>query len=206
MSSLQKPVLILNKHWKAVRIETVRDAITKVFCENAKILHEYVLYNIEEWLEFEVKDDEKYIMANHQKKVKLPKIVVLSEYEKIPKMEVKLTRKNVMIRDGFICQYTGVKLKASFATIDHVVPKSRGGKNVWENVVTSHPDVNRRKSDKTPDEAGLKLFRDPFRPSWSPLFASVVRNPPEDWKAFLTTKEQERFANVWSNEYDSKED
>lgn len=206
MASLQKPVLVLNKHWKAVHIETVRDAIVKAFCGNAKILHEFVLYDIEEWLEFEVADGDLCIMSAHQRKVKLPTIIVLTEYADIPTFEVKLTRRNIMIRDGFICQYTGVRLKSSVATIDHVIPKSRGGRNIWENVVTSHPDVNRRKSDRTPDEAGLKLFRTPSKPSWSPLFTATIRNPPEDWRPFLTTKEQERFANAWSKEHDSQED
>jgi len=206
MASLQKPVLVLNKHWKAVHIETVRDAIIKAFCGNAKILHEYTLYDIEEWLEFPVEEGEVCIMSAHQRKVKLPTIIVLTEYSEIPTFEVKLTRKNIMIRDGFFCQYTGTKLKASVATIDHVIPKSRGGKNVWENVVTSHPDVNRRKSNRTPDEAGLKLFRSPVKPMWSPLFTATIRNPPEDWKPFLTTKEQERFAHAWSKENDSQED
>ena len=90
------------------------------------------------------------------------------------------------MRDNYTCQYTGKKLSSDSATVDHVVPQSRGGRNEWENVVVCSEDVNTKKADKMLDESGLKLLKNPVQPKWSPLFSISDKKKMESWKKFLS--------------------
>jgi len=194
-SVLDHPVLVLNKGWLAIHIDTVREAIVKACSGAANIIHAdggYALYSMGEWMELPVNEGNRFIQAGHQK-VLAPVIIVLTDYNEIPSFEVKLTRRNIMIRDGFTCQYSGRRLRPREATLDHIMPRSRGGRSTWENLVCSHPDINFRKGDKTPQEAGLTLRRVPYKPEWGPAFTATVSNAPKEWEPFLTKREKELF-------------
>lgn len=105
-----------------------------------------------------------------QDSYKLPKVLRL--FQKVNKLgQVKFNRANVFYRDRFKCQYCGDKFLAVELTLDHVMPKSRGGKTNWENIVSSCHPCNNKKADRTPQECGLKLPREPKQPKWSPMVA-----------------------------------
>lgn len=148
----------------------------------------YALYDFMEWMKIPVQDGEGFIQSSHAK-VKIPEIIVLSGYDRMPQREVKLTRRNLLIRDGFTCQYTGKRINMDTATMDHVIPRSRGGLSTWENLVMCCLEVNAQKADRTPEECGLKLTKKPTKPKWSPVYARFARlastNVPESWKKFI---------------------
>lgn len=188
-SSVNLPTLVLNKGWTAISIMPVKKAVTKVLSDLAKIMDEdYVLYDFEEWMKLPVRDGERFIQSANQQ-IRVPQIIVLSDYDRLPHREVKLTRRNLLIRDNFTCQYTGKPISMDTATIDHVRPRSKGGNSTWENLVMCCLDVNAQKADRTPQEAGLKLLKQPVKPKWSPVYARFARlassNIPEIWEKFI---------------------
>lgn len=189
-SSITMPTLVLNKSWSPVSICTTKKAIAKTMLGLAHILdpETYTLYNFEDWMTLPVREGEKVIRTSRTE-IRVPEIIVLSEYERLPKREVKLTRRNLLIRDNYTCQYTGRRISMDTGTIDHVVPRSRGGASTWENLVMCCLEVNAKKADRTPDEAGLKLLKKPERPKWSPVYARFARlassNVPLSWTQFV---------------------
>ena len=191
MGHLTLPTLVLNKAWQPIAIATVRKAVVMVSVEAARFMDDtYILHGINNWLELDIAKDQEGISLSHGKKMRIPEIIVLNNYDKFPEREVKLSRRNLMVRDRFTCQYTGKKVSAKNATIDHIMPQSRGGKNTWDNVVISTEDANRKKADRTPSEAGMKLLTTPIKPDWNPAFSRFARmsasgNIPGSWKKFL---------------------
>ncbi len=118
---------------------------------------------------------------------KLPKVLRLfSHFQKFHR--VKFNRNNVFLRDKFQCQYCLTELKVKQLTLDHVVPRSRGGKTEWENVVTCCPPCNHKKGNKMPEEFSLALVRGPQRPRWGPGIAlRLDPADPENWPKWLLT-------------------
>jgi 5-methylcytosine-specific restriction endonuclease McrA len=174
-SSITMPTLVLNKSWTPVSICTAKKAIAKTMLGLAQILdpESYILYNFEDWMTLPVREGERIIRTSRTE-IRVPEIVVLSEYERLPQREVKLTRRNLLVRDNYTCQYTGRRISMDTGTIDHVIPRSRGGLSTWDNLVMCCLEVNAKKADRTPDEAGLKLLKKPERPKWSPIgFLSI---------------------------------
>ena len=111
-----------------------------------------------------------------------PSIVRLKLYVRVPYRRIMLTRKNVIRRDGFRCQYCGSRDKL---TIDHVLPRSRGGRDSWENLVAACVPCNNRKGNRTPDEARMPLRRRPFRPSHVMFIRDFVETLDDGWKPYL---------------------
>ena len=189
MSVLNHFVLVVNKYWAAVYIDTVKHALIKVFNDSAMIMDKhYNIYSWEEWLEVELEDGDSFIKTQ-KINIKAPRIIVLKYYDKVPVYEVKLTRKNLLVRDGFRCAYSGQKLRIHNATVDHTVPRCKGGSHSWDNVVISSKEMNTRKGNKTPEEAGMKLRKYPSKPNWHPLYTSMVSEVPDDWKPFFRRKD-----------------
>lgn len=113
-------------------------------------------------------------------KIQLPEIIRLVNYVPMPYMEIVLSRKNIYLRDNYTCQYCGKN--GSNLTIDHVIPKSRGGKETWDNMVVCCARCNNRKGDRSLEEAGMKLTGMPYRPP-SSLYLHMTRlsNIPKSW-------------------------
>lgn len=189
-STITLPTLVLNKGWTPISIMPVKKAITKVMSDLARIVDpdDYQLYTFEDWMNLPVKEGEPFISTSHAK-VRVPEIIVLQEYEKLPQREVKLSRRNLLIRDNYTCQYTGKRINMDTATMDHVIPRSKGGGSTWENLVMCCLDINAKKADRTPDEAGLKLLKKPERPKWNPIYARFARLAssavPSSWSKFI---------------------
>ena len=114
-----------------------------------------------------------------------PEVVALTEFDRFPKAAVTFNRRNIFKRDRFTCQYCGKQPAADDLTIDHVLPRSRGGKSTWTNCVLACFRCNHRKADRLPDEAGMKLKKVPIQPNWNPTF-SRHNLRIESWQKFIS--------------------
>ena len=194
MSSLNKDiVLVLNKHWQAINISTPADALSMMYANTATGLDirgkdDMVPLTWKEWVSLSCAEDDNFVKTI-QGNIKIPKIIILCRYDKVPKKRPKITRKGIWIRDQGICQYTGKKINPNEGNIDHVIPKSRGGVTDWTNCVLAHKKVNAKKADRTPEEAGLKLIRQPFVPKELPVsFYLTNKYNIQEWEMFLNSK------------------
>lgn len=196
MNSLvhKKVVLKLNKHWIPFDVTTPYDIMPGLFNGNFHPVNmgyeseddEYpvieLITSIKDWLAIPVSDNDIFI-GTPKGKFKIPSVVVAQNYDKIKRWEPRLTKNNIMTRDGGICQYSGVYVGKN-GNIDHVDPVSRGGRNTWENMVWCDRNINTRKGDRTPSEAGLTLLRKPVKPNTFTLnYSSLPGNP--FWAPFL---------------------
>jgi 5-methylcytosine-specific restriction endonuclease McrA len=124
---------------------------------------------------FVLEQDEKTNFIHPMVQIKYPIKVVLRKYVHVPYKRLKLSRKNIFLRDGYVCQYCRKQLKEHDATIDHVIPKTHRwfpGNGLWENLVTCCKKCNNKKDNKTPDEANMQLLQIPYKPN----FEDLVRN------------------------------
>jgi 5-methylcytosine-specific restriction endonuclease McrA len=185
---LSSGVLVLNKSWIAVQIATARRAISLIYQGLARVIDvhdEYKTYNFESWCDLSAAETEE-VVQSVSFKIKIPEIIVLTMYNDLPRREVILSRKNIFERDKNTCQYCSKKCSREDLTIDHVIPRSRGGKNMWDNLVIACYPCNTRKSNRLPSEAGMSLLRTPKRPNWIPhigvQFSQVKRL---SWQKFV---------------------
>lgn len=182
--ALSEEVLVLNKNWLAIRIRTVKQAILLASRGRACFIDaEYNVYSWKDWITLPCVEGEGISTTGGE--VRIPLVIVLTVYGQIPQSAPRLTKKNIFIRDGNICQYTGKKVSTKDADIDHVIPSSRNGKNNWDNMVVCSKKVNRMKADRTPEEAGLKLIRKPRKPSGANLMIAPDKEIPELWSKFM---------------------
>jgi 5-methylcytosine-specific restriction endonuclease McrA len=159
-------VLVLNQDYQPLSICSVQRSVKLLFLEKAELLHD---------------DPERKIRTVNDEFI-YPSVIRLRYYINIPYTRIVLSRRNVMKRDRHICQYCGIK---SDLTLDHVFPKSRGGGDSWENLVTACNRCNVRKGNRTPDEANMPLRRKPFRPIHITFFRDILGGVQENWKPYL---------------------
>jgi 5-methylcytosine-specific restriction endonuclease McrA len=186
-------VLVLNKNWQAINIRTPQEA----FCQMAtnvatglEIQGEDFIRPVtwDEWVTLPIREGDN-LVRTARGPIRVPTVIVALNYTKVPKKRPKLSTRNIRERDGNRCQYTGRVLHPDEGSLDHVVPRSRGGKNTWENLVWSSKDVNSRKGNRLPHEAGLTLLTVPRAPREMPVTA-FIRNAHEiaDWQLFVKDK------------------
>jgi 5-methylcytosine-specific restriction endonuclease McrA len=183
---LQRPTLILNRNWQPVNVATGARALVLLWNEAARVVDpdDYRIYTWADWSRIAPRDGERFIQAVRLR-LKVPEVIVLAGYDRLPSAAVSFSRRNVFKRDHWTCQYCGVQPGGEELTIDHVVPRSRGGTSTWENCVLSCIACNKRKADRTPEQARMKLRRRPVRPAWKPLYARhEVRI--ESWSKFVS--------------------
>jgi len=183
MSVLDRKTLILNKGWQPVHIATVRDAIVLLFKGVAKAVcaETYQVYDFDGWLD--VSPNGNGIVRSRSITMAAPHVVVLTSYNKVPVIST-FSKRNVFKRDKYTCQYCGKQER--MLTIDHVIPKAKGGESVWENVVAACEPCNKKKADKTLAQAGMKLLNKPYKPNLS--IANLLRkqtNGNPVWKKFI---------------------
>jgi len=183
-------VLVLNRNWQAINIRTPQDAFCQMATKVATgldIQGENVIRPIswDEWITLPVREGDNAVRTPRGA-VRVPAVIVAVNYARVPKKRPKLSARNIRERDGNRCQYTGRLLHPDEGSLDHVVPRSRGGRDTWENLVWSARDVNQRKADRLPHEAGLKLLAVPRAPRELPVSA-LIRNAHgvAEWKLFL---------------------
>ena len=194
-SALDHSVLVLNKYYMAVHVIPVRRAFCLLFKDLAEVITatdgHYQSHDFQSWREVskarsEFRDpDDDYIRTIHFE-IQVPRIVRLLTYDRAPKNKIKFNRRNIFARDGNRCQYCGRKFASSELSLDHVLPRSRGGGMSWENIVCACVRCNVRKGGRTPAEAGIKLIKTPIRPKTSPsLSLKLAHRKYQSWKTFL---------------------
>lgn len=185
MTVLTRPTLVLNKHWVAVNVATVASVLKKVWAENATIVdpHDYAQYSWSDWTAMRPEDGDPYIQLPGYK-LRVPEVVTVAHYDKIPASKLAFSRKNLFRRDKCTCQYCGKQPGTKDLTIDHVHPKSRGGKSTWENCVLACIRCNHRKADRTPREARMKLLKEPVAPPWRPTYHTGI--VLDSWDKFVS--------------------
>jgi 5-methylcytosine-specific restriction endonuclease McrA len=183
-------VLVLNRNWQAINVRTPQEAFCQMATGVATALEIEAEDQIrpvpwDEWVRLPIRPQDQ---AAHTVRgpIRLPTVIVLANFAKVPKKRPKLCPRTIRERDGNRCQYTGQLLRPDEGSIDHVVPRSRGGRDAWENCVWSSKQVNTKKADRLPHEAGLRLLRLPRAIPEMPATA-FIRNAHsvEDWKLFL---------------------
>jgi 5-methylcytosine-specific restriction endonuclease McrA len=178
-SALECSVLVLNRFYMAVRVVNVRRAMTLLYRGCAEVItieeDQYYNYDFDAWCEIsqfhamEKQPGEDFIKAP-QFDLQVPRIVRLTRYDRLPKSSVRFNRKNLFARDNHACQYCGTQRPMGQLSLDHVIPRSLGGKTTWENTV----------------QAGMKLLSKPVKPSSNPSMVIPLTDPRyASWKSFL---------------------
>jgi 5-methylcytosine-specific restriction endonuclease McrA len=184
-------VLVLNRNWQAINIRTPAEAFCQMATNVATTLEiegeDYIRpVPWDEWIRLPIREQDNAVQTVRGP-IRVPTVIVAVNYAKVPKKRPKLCARTIRERDANRCQYTGRVLRPDEGSLDHVVPRSRGGKDAWENLVWSAKEVNQRKADRLPHEAGLKLLKTPRAPKELPVTA-LIRNPHDipEWKLFVT--------------------
>jgi len=200
MSKLSSNTLVLNRSWMAVQIISVRRAITLLYQGHAKVVdEEFQSYDFNDWSEVSqqmVEVDPNEFICSPSVKIRIPRVIVLLLYDKLPKREVRFSRKNIFERDGYTCQYCGIRppskrqalkwMEENSLNLDHVTPRAKGGKTTWDNVVTSCYKCNSKKGSLTLAEIGWKIKKRPAKPAWHPSIGIGSRMVPhKEWRNFL---------------------
>lgn len=185
-TTLDRPTLVLNRNWQPVGVMSVSKAFTKVWNESAKIIdpETFQMYSWEDWADLTPKDGEMSVKTKSME-IRIPEVIVLSKYDKLPTNAVTFSRRNIYKRDRYTCQYCGKQPGTEELTIDHVNPRSKGGTSTWENCVLACLDCNSRKADKSLVEAKMPLRHIPRRPTWKPLYASH-KTRIASWAKFIS--------------------
>ncbi|WP_240914712.1 HNH endonuclease [Roseimicrobium sp. ORNL1] len=139
----------------------------------------------DQWQKLPVREHDQSVRTTSGP-LRIPTVIVSAHYARMPLRRPRFSARGIWQRDGGLCQYTGRKLAPGEGNIDHVVPRSRGGKSTWENCVLAHREVNSRKGSKLPQEAGLRLRQTPVTPRAIPA-SMAIRNlhGVRDWEHFL---------------------
>ncbi|HEV7282021.1 MAG TPA: HNH endonuclease [Pirellulaceae bacterium] len=185
MTLLNRPALVLNKNWQAVNVTSVQRALLMLCNDAARVVdpEDFQLYDWEEWASLVPRSNEPAIRGVSLR-LRVPEVVTLTRYDRVPTATVSLTKRNIFKRDRFTCQYCGIQPGKDELTIDHIVPRSRGGVTSWENCVLACGPCNRRKGDRSPENVGLKLRSAPKQPAWKPLYSMATAHR-ESWMKFI---------------------
>ena len=187
-SNLTTPVLVLNKNYAPIAVAQAGRALSLLFAGIVKALDENMqAWDFDDWSELAAREGDG-VVNTPTKALRVPSVVVLQGFNKIPRTRVRFSRQNVYQRDHFTCQYCGVEGTRATLNLDHVIPRAHGGKTEWVNIVASCIRCNAFKRDRTPAEAGMKLLNPPRRPSWgdlAPRKGMPMRQTPVEWLPFL---------------------
>jgi 5-methylcytosine-specific restriction endonuclease McrA len=196
MSVLTKAtVLVLNRNWQAINVRTPQEAFcmmatnvaTGLEIDRGNGARAEALRPVtwDEWITLPIREQDESVHTVRGP-VRVPTVIVAVNYGKVPKKRPKLCARTIRERDGNRCQYTGRVLRPDEGSLDHVVPRSRGGQDTWDNLVWSAKEVNQKKADRLPHEAGLKLLSVPRAPREMPVSA-LIRNTSaiQDWNLFI---------------------
>lgn len=206
MELLDRPIVLrLNSGWMALGHSSVRDALVAMNSGD-DFVKAAVGVNVDypqlpdgswdfenpnliptpwsEWVNLPIRDFDDVIHTS-KLAIRVPTVIVAVNYEKIPKRVPHPTKQAIRERDGSICQITGRLLTKREGNIDHMTPRSRGGKDTWENLIWIDKELNSKKGDKTLEEMGWKPIRKPFAPKEIPVSATIKKLEHRDWKFFL---------------------
>ena len=183
-------VLVLNRNWQAINVRTPADA----FCQMA--INVATALDIEgqdsmrpvpwaEWLRLPIRPQDNFV-GTPRGPIRVPTVIVLANFAKVPKKRPTLSARGIRDRDHNRCQYTGKLLRPDETSIDHVLPRSRGGKTAWDNCVLASREINAKKGNRLPHEAGLRLLSAPRIPAALPVTYTINNaHGIGDWELFL---------------------
>lgn len=194
-SLLDSHVLVLNKHFAAIRVVSARRAFTLVCKQIAEVIScedsQYLSYDFASWQQL---SEVRSRMERHRHdwvrcvryELAVPRIIRLLFYDRLPRQEVKLNRRNIYARDRNRCQYCGRRFATSELSLDHVLPRSQGGGTSWANLVCCCVACNVRKGGRTPDQAHMRLIAEPVKPKRSPVVTLRLSSEKyASWRQFL---------------------
>jgi 5-methylcytosine-specific restriction endonuclease McrA len=194
-SALSASVLLLNRLYMAVRVVSARRALTLLYRELVEVVSvddgQYLAYDFDDWVEVSqakhrFQPEEYDWIRTVRFQIAVPKIIRLLGYDKLPSTGVKLNRRNLFARDQNRCQYCGKRYPTSELSLDHVIPRSQGGDNSWENIVCACIRCNVKKGGRTPQQARMKLVIHPAKPKRSPVLTIKLSDSKyASWKQFL---------------------
>lgn len=159
--------MVLNQSYEPLTICTIKKAVLLIFLGKAEIVHK----------------DEKKSIRTVRMNFPWPSVIRISKFIKVPYKKVILSRKNILRRDNYKCAYCG--RSDLMLTVDHIIPKAKGGNDSWENLITACTRCNNIKGDRTPDEANMKLLTRPYKPSHVIFIKNIVSKIDEKWKPYL---------------------
>ncbi|MBN1961718.1 MAG: HNH endonuclease [Deltaproteobacteria bacterium] len=193
-------VLVLNRNYQAVDVTSWRRAMCLLYIGAARALDkQYRLFDFEDWAALSANVDDQTV-GTANRRIVIPRIVVLQVYDRIPVGRIRFSRHNLFARDNHTCQYCNKRLPRRDLNLDHIIPRSRGGKTNWENVVTSCIKCNFKKGGRTPEEANMKLIRPARQPRWGELVHSLrMRGCYREWLPFLNMVD----ASYWNTELET---
>jgi len=193
-SGLDCNVLVLNKHYMPIRIVGARRAFSLLFRKLAEVVAceqgVYANYDFQSWCEvsqfknrFEPDGDWVSCVNLY---IAVPRIIRLLFYDRLPRSEIKFNRRNIFARDKNTCQYCGKKQPTNELSLDHIIPKSAGGKSNWENIVCACTSCNAKKGGRTPKQAGMTLVTRAVKPKHNPLVHLHLGSQRyRSWKQFI---------------------
>lgn len=187
LDPLVLPVLVVNRFFQPVQVTSARRAFLLLYGGAALAIDEAGdMHDFPAWRSLPVRDRDHGLPVIGGK-LRVPRVLHLRRYERTRRPVIRLSRKNVMLRDAHQCQYCGRRPPVRDLNIDHVMPRSRGGPDSWENLVTACRVCNLRKGWRTPDEASMRLIRSPAPPRWSATMQILMGSPSpfEEWTPFL---------------------
>ena len=194
---LNSEVLVLNKSFQPINVINLRRALTMLYADIAYALDEqYQMFNFESWSELSAGAHNEWI-GTSTGKLRVPRLLVLQIYNRVPAGRVRFSRRNIYVRDEHTCQYCGKEGHRTEFNLDHVIPRSQGGGTNWENIVCSCIKCNTRKGGRTPKQAGMHLKRQPVQPSWHDLTKIPIISVKHTlWEPFLNPVD----ASYWNTE------
>jgi 5-methylcytosine-specific restriction endonuclease McrA len=160
-------VLVLNQSYEPISVCSVQKAVVLVYLEKADI----------------ISTADGKVLRSISSTFPFPSVIRLGQYKRIPYKNIILSRKNILRRDGHRCQYCGTTTPP--ITVDHIIPKSRGGADTWENLVAACIRCNNVKDDRTPEKAGMRLRSTPRRPSHVTFLVHSVNAVDDRWRPYL---------------------
>ena len=179
-------VLVLNSLYQAVQITGTHRAFRLFYAGRARALSpDFTPYDFDNWCDLPVGIDDD-VMRTPSRRIRIPRVIQLVHYDRVPHREVRFTRRNIFFRDRNRCQYCGKVFVQRDLNLDHVVPLSRGGHSEWTNVVTACVPCNSKKGNRLPAEADIRLIRRPKKPAGHPILRGHwIRQFHEEWRTFL---------------------
>jgi len=184
-------VLVLNSSFYAIQITSWKRALSLLYLDHARVVdEEYRTYSFENWRQLTVamRTGQAPIVATPTFRIAIPDVIALRFFDGVPASEVKFTRRNIYEHYGYRCCYCNRKLPTTELNLDHVVPRSRGGRTDWTNVVTSCIACNLKKGDRLPSEAHMRLHIKPSKPKWRGAISLGFRSSLKikaSWQRFI---------------------
>ena len=188
---LDHQVLVLNRLWQAINVCSVRRAFALICQGHAQVVYadegkNFRTHDFASWRDFSSREPETEMVKTISFKIRVPRIIVLVFFDRLPKKEVKFTRANIFERDKNTCQYCGRIFEKRDLNLDHVIPRDKGGLTTWENIVCSCIACNTRKGNRLAYQVQMQLIRKPGRPKWQPFvnitFTGLLH---ESWRHFV---------------------